>query len=1478
MVTNGTVYLGLEPGSERGNSRLTINGDVNVEGEPSTIGPLTGAVTRLTCSSSITGTLYLNGNNSKDCMATLSGGTYGTVDVHIGGVPTWGILAGGYWYANNADGYYKLPKVAQNDLTIHNVTVMKDPKATAPEANKDTIDYNTDVELVTGGSAGSGGGTMQYAVTTGTVEPDKNADIWTDAVPNAKRPAGRYSVWWRVPSDGTYAGEKGGPIEVVIQPKLPEGFTEPTAKENLVWNGSPQPLLNPGEPAGAFQYSSDGVNWSDPNDPNGIPMSAENNWGYHNETKDYNVYWRTKVDAENGNDYGVSREGVRVHVVVESALARNANVKFFHTLWQAIDAANKSDDPNDRIIELEGDVPYNDHDPNVSGYVIYITQPVTIYGSRSVQTDLEIQGKGSLTVKDGAALSDVRAWAGTSVTVEGGSVSTLSTTYKDSNYNNITFDVNGGRVSYLNAPAGVTATVNEGVEIDNLRVGGGDVTVKGGNISILEAESGNVQLSGGEYDIIMAEEDLKLADLLADGCGFYERYYDYHTNTYGERVMQREDLEGETHLVNVKVRSGNFEASIEGWGGYPTLADAMAAAQSMEKATVKLLRDATADVTVNGGNITLLGNGYTVGGGLTLGGGSLAVSGARLGNVTVNDGSLTVSGGEVTTLTVAGGAAAIGDVMVETLNANGGTTTVSGTVTNLNVTGSGTVVNVTGGEVRTADASSSGAVNVSGGSVGTLTLSSSGRMSLSNGTVDSLKAGHFSQATISGGTVRELISQNGNAVTVSGGSISSMTVTHTGQTVISGGTVETLTARVRGGSTVAVSGSADVGKMKVENNSNFAADGPVGANFSGGKVGSLSISNGSGGVSVDISGSADIGSISGLRMLNMTGGTVGGKLEISKSCTGTIFGGTITGLLGYQGNSLKLSGGTYTQIGGRDKTVLQSMLADGYAFFDQDGNCVTPGLLHENVTVKQIGPAIVTEAPAGQILIFNEAGQELVTKGEVSHGTMLYAVTENGTETPAPESYTEGVPMGTDAGTYYVWWMVKGDQGYLDYTPEDVPIKVTIDKLPVDVTPPKAVEGLKYTGGDQALVTAGEATGGKMWYAVTKTDEMPKDPSEWEEGSVSAITGNAAGTYYVWYKAEGNDNYDDVGPWRIAVTIEKGDSSVKTPPAVVDGLRFNETAQQLVKTPGETLDGTMMYTLTNSDTKPGDGAWTNDHKNITATYAGTYYVWYKVAGDANHNDFGPEKAGEVTILDTEARIGDEYYLTLEDAVGEDGADKNIVLWRDVTTGEITVGNDVTLSSAEEVNVSRSSADQEWTFVVEGEGSLTVKDDVTVYRVKAKAGTSVYTVGGTVQMLTVDGLEDVPINISGNVTVTPTAGGGAVVEFVSGTANSLKVGNTTVDGEAGDRVTVNKDGSVTVPLKGREVMVLDGRTYTNNGEEDSYVTIYQDGSFVLGDSVSMAVNVPAYGLRLAPGDRVECTAGGVPVTLTGGECGATVDID
>ena len=112
------------------------------------------------------------------------------------------------------------------------------------------------------------------------------------------------------------------------------------------------------------------------------------------------------------------------------------------------------------------------------------------------------------------------------------------------------------------------------------------------------------------------------------------------------------------------------------------------------------------------------------------------------------------------------------------------------------------------------------------------------------------------------------------------------------------------------------------------------------------------------------------------------------------------------------------------------------------------------------------------------------------------------------------------------------------------------------------------------------------------------------------------------GIYTVKISIPETDNYSKVehftaDGWQF--TITKADSAVTAPPTAKT-LTENGQNQELVNA-GSATGGNMQYALgTDATTAPTDGWGTSIP---TATNAGTYYVWYKVVGDANHKNTEP---------------------------------------------------------------------------------------------------------------------------------------------------------------------------------------------------------------------------------------------------------------
>ena len=162
-----------------------------------------------------------------------------------------------------------------------------------------------------------------------------------------------------------------------------------------------------------------------------------------------------------------------------------------------------------------------------------------------------------------------------------------------------------------------------------------------------------------------------------------------------------------------------------------------------------------------------------------------------------------------------------------------------------------------------------------------------------------------------------------------------------------------------------------------------------------------------------------------------------------------------------------------------------------------------------------------------------------------------------------PECTAELVGTPTDVGTYYVGITVAEGDNYSAVSDvlHDSNWKFTISKADA-VAATVTVNNRTYDGTDKALVNVtGEAKGGEMQYALGTKEAAT------EEYTASIPTATEVGTYYVWYKVVGDENYIDTEPACVKVTIteeKKQDEPVKpnepdtpdTPAKTVDMYRI----------------------------------------------------------------------------------------------------------------------------------------------------------------------------------------------------------------------------------------------------------------------------------------------------------------------------------
>ncbi|MCR4679151.1 MAG: InlB B-repeat-containing protein [Lachnospiraceae bacterium] len=177
------------------------------------------------------------------------------------------------------------------------------------------------------------------------------------------------------------------------------------------------------------------------------------------------------------------------------------------------------------------------------------------------------------------------------------------------------------------------------------------------------------------------------------------------------------------------------------------------------------------------------------------------------------------------------------------------------------------------------------------------------------------------------------------------------------------------------------------------------------------------------------------------------------------------------------------------------------------------------------------------------------------------------------------------------------------------------------------------------TGTDKVTVSVGSLVAGDSITAIT----LSPASAITEEGDITpsdAVIENADGD-------DVTENYTiSYATGTITVTLEA--ATLTTPPTAKDNLKYTGEAQVLIN-PGTASGGTVKYSLSETGTY-------GEISTITGTDAGTYIVWYKVEGDANHSDIAATSL-TVTIgkMDAPADIDDTNKPTAKTGLGYTGS-------------------------------------------------------------------------------------------------------------------------------------------------------------------------------------------------------------------------------
>ena len=249
-------------------------------------------------------------------------------------------------------------------------------------------------------------------------------------------------------------------------------------------------------------------------------------------------------------------------------------------------------------------------------------------------------------------------------------------------------------------------------------------------------------------------------------------------------------------------------------------------------------------------------------------------------------------------------------------------------------------------------------------------------------------------------------------------------------------------------------------------------------------------------------------------------------------------------------------------------------------------------------------------------------------------------VKDGNTEIPNTE-YTFTCINNTDAGTATVVITNANGGNYIVNGTGDF----TIGKADVaaDMTPPEGLENLPYNGAAQALVKAGNVTGGTMVYSLEKNGEY----------SAAIPTATAVDNYTVWYKVQGDGNHEDTEPASVDASIVK--NTVNNPTIQVEPETVNYTGEKQVPAitvkddSGVTINGSE-YEVTYTDAAGAPATNLVNVGKYTVTITGVKDGNYTFATEDGKNtaEFEILAAGQeaLTITGTREQVyyGDKIQL------------------------------------------------------------------------------------------------------------------------------------------------------------------------------------------------------------------------------------------
>ena len=335
-----------------------------------------------------------------------------------------------------------------------------------------------------------------------------------------------------------------------------------------------------------------------------------------------------------------------------------------------------------------------------------------------------------------------------------------------------------------------------------------------------------------------------------------------------------------------------------------------------------------------------------------------------------------------------------------------------------------------------------------------------------------------------------------------------------------------------------------------------------------------------------------------------------------------------------------LSGGSFGSIKIGNGADYQSLLAGGYAYQKQGGTLVKLSEMNENTAVTVVKCSHPDEHSGGNVCPYcGYAAAVTKTDGSISYyrtADAAIAAADGGTVKLLANAgeITISSPLKLDLnGKTAAKLTVTGDVTLASLLPEGCAFKsgttwitdlsgteltnVSMAKLPIKSMNYPTEMSMTYGGTGTLLVNnvkkePGTGAVSFQWYKVEDGKETAVGSATTKNQFDLAAQNLSAGRYTFRFSAT-CDGYKKMSQ-DIVVTVQKANIRL-TPPTARENLTYTGREQALITAGSVTSGGTMQYSLTEN------GTYSQDIP--TGTDAGEYTVWYRVIGDANHNNTAP---------------------------------------------------------------------------------------------------------------------------------------------------------------------------------------------------------------------------------------------------------------